>query len=62
MNIHELYGVLAERLENEINEHLRTVDVLRQLKAETLDIARLIVTERGWEITPEEKPVDGTPS
>lgn len=53
--IYEMYGRLAEQLDRETTEHLRTIDVLRQLKAGTLTIDKIEVTERGWTVTAEPK-------
>ncbi len=40
----------TEEWDREVNEHMRTIEVLRQLKAGTFTLDRLTVTDRGWAI------------
>lgn len=49
-NIYELFGRMAEQLEKENAEHLRTIDILRQLKEGKITLEQLSVTENSWAI------------
>ena len=48
-----MYGLLAEQLEKEKGEHLRTIDVLRQLVTGALSLSQVVVDDKGgWRIMP----------
>lgn len=48
--IHELYGLQTERLEEALVAYAKTLELLRDLKADKLDIRSVKVSENGWEI------------
>ena len=54
--IHEMYGRLAQALENETEAHLRTIALLRELKEGVLDLDDVEVHGRGWSVPKRQKP------
>lgn len=54
MTIHELYGRLAEALENEAAAHRKTFEVLASVKDGSISLDRLTVTGSGWTVAPPE--------
>lgn len=61
MNIYELYGRLMEERQSEHAAHLRTLELLRQVKRGEIALERVLVKQdgTGWRVLPEGQKEDG---
>ena len=56
--IHELYGIMAENLENQKHEYEKLLEVVRMIVAGEIDGSRMVVAGNTWELKPEESAND----
>jgi hypothetical protein len=52
MTIYELYGRVVEEREREMEAHLQTIAMLRQIVTGEVPRERVTVTETGWTLVP----------
>lgn len=60
MNIYELYGRAREALENESEQHRRTIALLSQVVSGEIERSRVLVTGNTWNIIEDFAGADGT--
>lgn len=53
MNIYEMYGRQAEQLLAATEFHASTLKLLADLRDGKVSPVRLVITDEGWEVTPE---------